>query len=275
MPEVIDGLTLRLLTDSDTDTACELCRLSGWNQLPADWQRMRTYQPDGCFAATVDNRLVGTVTTTTYGTELAWIGMMLVHPDFRRQGIGRALMKQALSFLESRDVACVKLDASPEGFSLYEQLGFHANWSFHRWHRHGDGSVQDHQPAAQPIDCTLLDEEAFGVGRRAWLEYLAADSIVVAKPTGFGMLRPGHLASYLGPVAAVDSDVARDIIVDLLSRTSGSVFWDLPSPNQPALDLADDLGFEPVRTLTRMWTGRQFVGANYDLQFALADPATG
>ncbi|MEZ6062425.1 MAG: GNAT family N-acetyltransferase [Planctomycetaceae bacterium] len=275
MTDVINGITMRRLTDSDIDAASELCRLAGWNQLPNDWRRLRNAEPDGCFAAVSDDRVVGTVTTTTYGTGLAWIGMMLVHPEFRRMGIGTLLMKQALSFLESRNIACIKLDASPDGFPLYEQLGFHDLWSFHRWHRIGDGSVSRHEPAPKTIDPGLRDERAFGACRALWLERLARDSIVVTRPEGFGMLRSGHLASYLGPITATETSTAESIVEELLRETSGSVFWDVPSPNQPAQELADKLGFEPVRTLTRMWTGRQFTPADESLQFALCDPATG
>ncbi|MCB1202766.1 MAG: GNAT family N-acetyltransferase, partial [Verrucomicrobiae bacterium] len=55
----------------------------------------------------------GTATTTSYASDLAWIGMVLVHPDFRRQGIGTALLERAIRHLrEERRVTCVRLDAT-------------------------------------------------------------------------------------------------------------------------------------------------------------------
>ena len=72
-------------------------------------------EPSGCFAARVGGRLIGTVTTTTYGRSVAWIGMMVVDPDFRRKGIGTALMRRAIDHVQGRGVRVLKLDATPAG----------------------------------------------------------------------------------------------------------------------------------------------------------------
>ena len=65
----------------------KLKEAAGWNQTEADWRRLIKLEPNGCFAAIENDRLVGTTTTTTYGDELAWIGMVLVDPQHRRRGI--------------------------------------------------------------------------------------------------------------------------------------------------------------------------------------------
>src|SRR5512145_3259576 len=88
--------SIRRMAENDLPGADNLRRLVGWNQMPEDWARMLRLEPDGCFVAILNSVVVGTVTTTTYGQALAWIGMMLVHPDHRRQGIGRRLMQRAL-----------------------------------------------------------------------------------------------------------------------------------------------------------------------------------
>ena len=80
------NLSIRRANIDDIPAALALCRLSGWNQKPEDWRRLIQYEPAGCFVAESQGEVVGTVTTTCYGQELAWIGMMLVHPDFRRRG---------------------------------------------------------------------------------------------------------------------------------------------------------------------------------------------
>ncbi len=131
------NLSLRLATTEDIPAALTLCRIAGWNQLTEDWKRLLDYEPDGCFAAETEGRLVGTVTTTRYGSGLAWIGMMLVHPDYRRRGIATMLMERSLEYLQDRGVRCIKLDATPEGQHVYEQLGFSAEWSMRRWTRAG------------------------------------------------------------------------------------------------------------------------------------------
>ena len=271
--------SIRLFTGQDIPSALQLCRAAGWNQLHQDWARLIAYEPKGCFVAEIDGRLVGTITTTRYGTDLAWIGMMLVQEDFRRRGIATALMNPGLDYLHKQNVGCIKLDATPEGQPVYERLGFHAQWSFRRWVRDQAVSI-DRVPkfdatatlAATQID---LDHVAFAADRSRWLNQLKRGSLLCQRSRGFGMLRPGYLASYLGPVVAEDRDVARDIIVELLNQSAAKTFWDPPNPNRDAIELAESLGFRPIRDLTRMWIGSKPVIPAIHLQYAFSDPGTG
>src|SRR5215467_8460332 len=100
-------MEIRLLRESDIAAAMDLKRSAGWNQTEADWQTLLQHEPNGCFAAVLDDQLVGTTTTTSYGSELAWIGMVLVRPDQRRKGIATKLLETALDYLR---VSTVKLD---------------------------------------------------------------------------------------------------------------------------------------------------------------------
>ena len=115
-------LTVGALGAGDIDAAFALSSGEGWNQTVTDWTRLTRLEPAGCFAARDDGRVVGAVTVTTYGSALAWIGMMVVHADYRRRGIGAALMRQALEYARDCGVAAVKLDATPAGRPLYESL---------------------------------------------------------------------------------------------------------------------------------------------------------
>ena len=265
------------LTIEDIPAAMQLVEAAGWNQVPADWQRVIEYQPWGCFKAAVEDRLVGTVTSTSYGDELAWIGMMLVDPDWRRQGLGRALMQQAIRALQSAHMQTIKLDATPAGRPLYEQLGFVAQFDFQRWRR-GDQAMTSSPLSSMPErigDYDQLDLAAFGVNRQLWLSRLAADSLVHCQAAGFGMLRRGRIADYLGPIVSDSADAAFDIIAKLVANSSSTLFWDIPRQDEALYALARKLGFEPVRVLTRMVLGSDSIDVNLGLQYAISDPATG
>src|SRR5262245_4850768 len=106
-PQMIE---IRLLRESDIPAAMELKEFAGWNQTENDWRTLLKLEPEGCFAAVLNGQLVGTTTTTCYGRELAWIGMVLVRPEQRRSGIATKLMTTALDYLKPK-VATVKLDA--------------------------------------------------------------------------------------------------------------------------------------------------------------------
>src|SRR5207244_5594839 len=107
--------------------------LAGWNQTEADWERFLDACPDGCFVAETAGRVVGTSTTIVYEGRFAWIGMVLVDPEFRRRGIGAALLDRALEHLDSARVPAAKLDATPEGRPAYEPRGFVAELEIERW----------------------------------------------------------------------------------------------------------------------------------------------
>src|ERR1051325_850627 len=130
--QAASALEIRLLFESDIPAAMQLKQAAGWNQTEEDWRRLLALDPNGCFAAVKDGRLVGTTTTTTYGNDLAWIGMVLVDPHERRQGIATRLMNVALDYLNGK-VATVKLDATAEGKTLYEKFGFQAESVLERW----------------------------------------------------------------------------------------------------------------------------------------------
>jgi predicted N-acetyltransferase YhbS len=167
-------LQIRVMTEQDLPGADQLRRLAGWNQTIENWQRLLDLAPTGCFVATCAAGLVGTVTTTSYGATLAWIGMMLVHPDERRKGIATQLMRQALAHLQQSGVKTVKLDATPAGRPLYEQLGFVPESNLTRWQL-------DQLPTSVSLEASLslarsleetdwaavekIDAAAFGVER--------------------------------------------------------------------------------------------------------------
>lgn len=279
------SFSIRQFTEHDVTAALRLCRSAGWNQLSSDWSRLIQYEPAGCWVAEVGRRLVGTVTTTRYGRDLAWIGMMLVDPEFRRRGIAMALIRTSIEYLQSQGIPCIKLDATPEGKLVYERLGFQTEWTYRRWQCElapiRDDSEKRPPQTDSPSQTLLsaaasLDIRAFGVDRVDWINRLGKDSSTCFRAEGWGMIRRGHLAHYLGPLIAADAQTAAAIADNLLSRVSGKVFWDVPQSNRQAIRLAEQRGFLAVRDLERMWLGQPLSPPpRVDLQYAICDPGTG
>ena len=279
---------LRLLTLADLPFADSVRALAGWNQTIADWERFLAAAPDGCFLAEWDGAPAGTATTIVYGPALAWSGMVLVHPDFRRRGIGRALLERCIEHLRGRGVRCIKLDATPTGRQVYDGLGFKVQWTLTRWEH-----AAAHWPAADPVSgirschdfdaVESLDAAAFGVSRRAAMETLMKQCrcalMFEAEPGqvgGYGLLRDGSSALYLGPIVAVFADAGRRLSDALLAQADGrKVFWDIPNGNTEAVELARARGFTPQRPLTRMFLGEDSTPGDRRQQFAIAGPEMG
>ena len=78
--------------------------------------------------------VVGTAATISYNGGFAWIGMVLVDPEWRGKGIGTRLLEKAIEYLDGCGVPTMKLDATPQGQPLYEKLGFVCEFEIERWH---------------------------------------------------------------------------------------------------------------------------------------------
>ena len=284
------SLRIRQLTRADLPFADRVRDLAGWNQTKGDWERFLAMEPDGCFLAEWEGQPAGTATTTTYGNALAWIGMVLVHPDHRRRGIGRALLEHCLAHLRRCGVQCVKLDATPLGQTMYQSLGFEPEWALARW----SGRATDLQASRSGLGLRpwrgtdlgaveALDVTAFGGSRQRLLAALTAQSsaaLVLESPegriAGFGLLRAGSRALYLGPVVAGSEQAGLDLVESLIARSEGqTVFWDIPDPNAAAVSWAERHGFSVQRRLTRMYLGNNLAPGDPRRQFALSGPETG
>lgn len=291
-------LTLRDLAFADAVRAA-----AGWNQTLEDWRRFLALEPEGCFLAAWDGAASGTATTIVHGPELAWIGMVLVHPEFRRRGIGNALLRHCLDHLHQRGIRCLKLDATPLGEPVYEGLGFCREWTLSRWERASEPAgaanpTPGHDATASspsrrtgltasgmPPLGTLeaLDAAAFGIARGRLLQALVEQGVTTRFATGpdggvagFGMSRAGARARYLGPVIAASPVVGLALVADLLADHLGApTFWDIPEPNTAAVNWAAAHGFTRQRPLTRMFLGENRHPGNAGMQFALAGPEVG
>jgi GNAT superfamily N-acetyltransferase len=119
-----------------------LSSIAGWNQTIDDW-RFLLNESTACYGEEIDGRIVATASLICYWRKLAWIGMVLTHPEFRRQGLARGLVTQLMERAEQLGVQTVKLDATDEGQSLYESLGFRAEQAVERWQlRSGSGQAR-------------------------------------------------------------------------------------------------------------------------------------
>jgi ribosomal protein S18 acetylase RimI-like enzyme len=286
----MDRIALRLLAEADLAAADDLRRLAGWNQTLQDWHSLLSLEPEGCFVAVENENVVGSVTTTTYGKTLAWIGMMLVHPDQRRRGIGTRLMQRALEYLRGRGIECIKLDATPAGRPLYERLGFLAEWTLTRSQRAGSEAALPQcalAPARSLTDTDWktvdkLDAAAIGAPRPYLIRSLVAQSRAAlvwpaqGDVAGWGLLRSGANADYLGPLACFRAEGLLPLVTALL-RTAGSrsVIWDVPERNEEGQSVARQLGFAPLRPLTRMRLGENSAAVAPPGYFAIADPSVG
>lgn len=212
---------------------------AGWNQTPADWQRLITLSPGLCWGIEIDGSLATTATAITYDDDLAWIGMVLTLPEHRGKGLAKRLLSTILDLLNARNIASIGLDATSMGAPLYRSFGFEDHCPIERWSRSGTQLPFD---LPTPVQTTQV------------IEALAAESTVHSSEDAYLLVRPGHLANYIGPFVALDESDAEELLAKI--PREASLYWDLFPQNPLATRLATEQGLASSRQLMRMSLGQ-------------------
>ncbi len=273
MPTVV-----RALTPADIPSAMELSKAAKWNQTPEDWFRVLQLAREGFRCVEAAGKVVATASLLPYGTRLAWIGMVLTRPEYRRQGYARELVEDLIVRAEANKIRTLKLDATDDGRPLYEKLGFVVEETVERWglaaHSVPVSGKGDTDDARIPDEVFSLDEAAFGVSRKELLDMLLESGRCSVTARGYALSRPGAAARYLGPCVAASEAEAGSLIADHLQNDSADGmsrdwFWDLLPANTGAVRCAQKFGFSLRRTLWRMRRG-EVMENNNAMVYAIA-----
>lgn len=285
-------MDLRTMTKLDIPSGMRLKEIAGWNQTAQDWERFLTASPDGCFVAELDGEVCGTVTTISYEERFAWVGMVLVDPEFRGRGIGAKLLARAIEHLDAGKISTIKLDATPLGKPLYETLGFVSEYEIERWvlRTSSVSSTKTHRSrppgllSPDPLDSIFeLDRDIFGADRSSLLESLhqevpdftfAMRNANIVEGYGFG--RHGCYADHLGPWMATDAHVARQLLEAFLASCGrDTIVVDCLKSNTMARSLLQSFGFTYSRPLTRMYRGANLYPGRVERLCAILGPEFG
>lgn len=281
------AVTLRPMTPGDIPFGLKLSLAAGWNQTAADWALFLEQSAGGSFIASYRGLEAGTVTTVSYQNRLHWIGMVLVAEEFRRLGIGTALLEAAIAAVQGLGAVC--LDATPAGKKLYDTLGFRDVVPLSRWLRQPGEAAPRPDSLCQPLTEAMLpaaaeyDRPIFGANRTAILRALARRAVPLAyaaghagRLSGYCLGRYGSHSTQIGPVAADSLESARDLFLTALQPCSGQrVIVDIPLHQPDWIQFLRGLGFVEQRPFMRMSLGNFTLAEQHAKQFAIAGPETG
>ena len=274
---------ISLMTIDDLGFAAEQTAREGWASGTDDFAVYLEHEPGGCFVAREGGRPIGMVTTTRHGVS-GWIANLIVVPEARSRGVGRALMERGLAYLGAAGVATVRLDGDPPGIPLYRSLGFVDEWESlrFRWEgREAPPSSDVPEITSADLDRVLaFDAQRFGDDRGRWLRLFLASGC-----RGFVIERHGELAGYavavrtdpavrIGPCVAVDAGAARALVAAALEAGEIATVG-LPEANHQARALYEDLGFRQTASSLRMVRGPVTASGDPNQVFAIANGAVG
>jgi ribosomal protein S18 acetylase RimI-like enzyme len=283
----MEPVQIRPITDADLETADAILSLDFEGPVSRihDLRNYRRMQPDGWFLALRGDRPAGMVGAIVYGA-YAHIGLMAVHPEMQRQGIGLALMQYILARLDREGVPQVVLDASRAGQPLYEKLGFVAGELTHMFRRKGDFVGTDLPSDVRLMtgrdlaDVAGLDATAFGANRLNALKILLEACPQRAFITHD---ESGQVAGYLiaqenriGPCVAILPEYAERLLQAALTLSyQDALSVAVPSENRWAVGLLPGYGFELSRSNRHMVKGPGGFPGRREMVYAQASLAIG
>jgi ribosomal protein S18 acetylase RimI-like enzyme len=268
-------LAIAHLTEADFDEAGPVLDAAFQDHgLRAGLERNYAAQPGGWLCARCDQRLVGLVGAALYGG-YASIGMMAVHPDFQKQGIGFRLMDGIVKWITfEQGCPAAILDANPWAVNLYRKVGFRETGITYQMRREPHHPLpidpdprvrpmrESDMPAVIDIDCRVMGGDRHAVLQMLWRHY--GDRAFVAES------RTGSLSGYIfaqarlvGPWMADTAEIAEA----LLRRSLTLEFPNIPAVNIPGCNpqasvIAEGYGFHTVRALPHMVYGAEIARQN-------------
>jgi GNAT superfamily N-acetyltransferase len=277
-----DVLAIERLGAGDANGGQALSAAAGWNQTHDDWRLFLAHaHAVGCRDEV--GGLVATAAALPYEGGAGWISMVLVDPAWRHRGLASRLMGECIRHLQAL-ARTPTLDATPAGQSVYGQLGFAPGFAFERWEGEGAPAAASVElPGAGAGDLARivdLDRAALGgigrepvlrdfLGRRSTRAWLASDG------AGFVIARAGHRATQVGPLVAAGASAALALLGQVLARTAGRVFIDVPVRAAALTETLARRGFVRQRPFVRMALGAAPAREPHATLFALAGPEFG
>jgi GNAT superfamily N-acetyltransferase len=257
---------IRAMTPEDLRLCVGLFGLVGWGNTADDVRRMLSYEPGGCFVATVGGVGVGIVASTSYGC-VGFVGNLIVRPDQRGRGIGASLMRAAMTHLLDAGARSVRLDSVPRAVPLYRRLGFREEYPSLRFTGAGGRLPWEGVERMTPTDLPgvlELDRRFFGAHRGRILERVLRDFpglCFVAREesiVGYIMAKAGEGVYRIGPWICEPRrpEVAESLLHRLMSEVDGQRLWaGVPGVNEASAEMLKGNGFDGLPSSLRMCYG--------------------
>ncbi|MEO8584295.1 MAG: GNAT family N-acetyltransferase [Flavitalea sp.] len=278
-------IVFRKMNIEDISDGVQLCRYASWNQVEQDWQFILNIDPEGSIVAVDTDKVVGAVSTIKYGNDFSWIGMVLVDPQYQKQGIGHTLLKLTLDILQKETT--IKLDATPQGREIYLKLNFRDEYPLTRMVCEIVRELPEEKrvsviTAKEFEKINNYDKKIFGANRKVLLGGMFEKYPQYAfyyedngKIKGYCLGRNGHLYTQLGPIVADELSIGKKLLLTVLKKIQGKVVVDIFQHSAEWTDWLGSLGFKKERSFVRMYHGQNNFGGILNNQFAITGPEFG
>jgi GNAT superfamily N-acetyltransferase len=277
---------LRLMNTGDLEAMHRLVLQMSWPHRLADCAILLELG-SGIVATDSTGEVIGVGMWWAFGRQAGTVGTVLVAPEHQGRGIGRALMEALSAEAGSR---ALMLNATAEGLSLYEKLGYGRVGLVRQHQAKLDAPVTGRRAPAACVRRAVpedqhalfaLDAASFGADRTALIVRLlaAGEAWIVeqgAGPAGFTVLREFGRGQIIGPVVAPNEDDAVALVAAAAGAARPGVLRiDIPAHAQRLGEWLIEAGLPPISTVTTMLRGAWPASQNGVQRFGLALQALG
>lgn len=245
-------------------TILDWARQEGWNPGLDDAKSFQLADPKGFFIGLLDGKAVAAISNVNYADELFFLGLYIVHPEYRGQGFGFKIWQHALNY--SSNINC-GLDGVVAQQANYMKSGFKLAYRNIRY------VLKKTQPTSfcsselvssnnfPLISLLEYDKKLFPAPREKWLMAWILNHLTLVyrkgdQVMGYGVIRRCYDGYKIGPLLADDQSIAEIIFQGLCAtvEANSAIFLDIPEPNQQALKLVENFKMDPVFETARMYT---------------------
>lgn len=252
-------LQLVLFDANDIPGLMDLSNSVGWDY---DESEIKTVMMSGKIFGhkNAEGKIVSSAAIMAYDTNLASIGMVIVHANYRGLGLGKLVTQKCIESVSQH--TAIMLVATKDGEPLYKKLGFTTVDYVHKYladNYSGTHNIASNEYTIEDYnesdfaEIVRLDAVAFGDIRSNFLRNRikqAKHCIVVrdhqTNIIGFGLSVQGPINLMLGPIIAPDSITASLIINTLAKDHHGKLRMDVPSGHAEMIKRLEQNGFTEV-----------------------------
>lgn len=247
----------------DVERMLRWAAAEGWNPGLDDAAVFHGSDPDGFFLGSVDGQPIAAISVVNHNPDFAFLGLYIVHPDFRGSGHGKALWDAAIAHAGRRTIG---LDGVPDQQANYRKSGFVHAGSTQRYQGKAAGALSPRLRLATPDDLAkLMAQEAALSGEekpaymRGWYSQTPHRQTFVLEDEGS---IPGHVTlrrcvdgHKIGPLCAETPEIAATLLDHCFALTDGTVSIDVPQASQSLAGICQGMGLTVSFETARMYRG--------------------
>jgi hypothetical protein len=259
---------IKNMSQSEVALAIEWAAQEGWNPGTSDASSFFLADPSGFFISKLGDQTVAIISAIRYGEQFGFIGLYIVHPDFRGQGFGWEIWQVGMNYLKGLPIG---LDGVVAQQSNYQKCGFqlaHRNIRFTGYSK----KIKLELDSADGL-IVSLDQIPFSIIQAFDRSFFPADRAVflfnwISQPDsfalglikdgvicGYGVIRPCRVGFKIGPLFANSELAAEKLYTSLCAGVANNspVFLDVPECNPKAMALAHRHQLQPMFETARMY----------------------